>query len=101
MDTRLKELAESRYSQVEFLKTLFELALEKQWFDLEHMIQHDMAKAIIADYSYEKGLDYLNTQVYYENWESVIEIGWHKFCSHTGIKMDKVKTELKQLRENI
>ena len=26
-----------------------ELALEEQWFDLQHMIQHDMAKAILAD----------------------------------------------------
>ncbi len=101
MDDRLKELAERRYSQREFLKVLFELALEKQWFDLEHMIQHDMAKAILADYSYEQGLGYLNSQVFYDNWEAVIEIGWLKFCNHTGINLDVIKNELKNLRNEI
>ena len=90
MDERLKEFAESRYSQPEFLKALFELALEEQWFDLQHIIQHDMAKAILADYSYELGKDYLNNDIYYNNWEAVIDVGWSKFCGHTGLTMDSV-----------
>lgn len=98
---RLQELAESRYSQKEFLKVLFDLALEDQWFDLRHMIQHDMAKAIIADYSYELGKDYLNQDIYLSTWEEVIEIGWEKFCSYTGLSRDKVDTQLLRLREAI
>lgn len=101
LPARLQELAESRYAQEEFLSTLFELAVEEQWFDLQHMIQHDMAKAIIADYSYELGKDYLNKDIYFESWEEVIEIGWNKFCSHTGLSRDRVETTLKQLREAI
>ena len=98
---RLQELAEIRYSQQEFLKTLFELAVEEQWFDLQHMIQHDMAKAIIADYSYELGQGYLNQDIYFSCWEEVIEIGWDKFCLHTGLSRDKVNSHLRQLREAI
>ncbi|MBX3075187.1 hypothetical protein KF707_08160 [Candidatus Obscuribacterales bacterium] len=98
---RLQELAENRYSQQEFLKTLFELAVEEQWFDLQHMIQHDMAKAIIADYSYELGKGYLNQDIYFSCWEEVIEIGWDKFCVHTGLSRDKVNSHLRQLREAI
>lgn len=101
LPARLKELAESRYQQPEFLKTLFELALEEQWFDLQHMIQHDMAKAIIADYSYELGKDYLNQEIYFNCWEEVIEIGWDKFCGHTGLSRDRVNSHLRQLREAI
>lgn len=101
MDERLRELAESRYGQKEFLSALFELALEEQWFDLQHLIQHDMAKAILADYSYELGKGYLNTEVFYSNWESVIEVGWQVFCSHTGLTMDKVNSHLIELREAI
>lgn len=98
---RLQELAENRYSQREFLKVLFELALEDQWFDLRHMIQHDMAKAIIADYSFELGRDYLNQDLYLKFWEDVIEIGWEKFCGHTGLTRDTVDTQLLALREAI
>jgi hypothetical protein len=101
MDERLRELAESRYGQTEFLSTLFELALEEQWFDLQHLIQHDMAKAILADYSYELGKGYLNQEVFYSNWEPVIEIGWRIFCNHTGLTMDKVNSHLTELREAI
>ena len=46
-----------------FLQALFELAIEEQWFDLQHMVQHDMAKAILADYSLEQGQDYLNQKI--------------------------------------
>lgn len=98
---RLQELAENRYSQQEFLRTLFELAVEDQWFDLQHMIQHDMAKAIIADYSYEEGKGYLNQDIYLSCWEEVIDIGWAKFCGHTGLTRDKVNGQLKRLREAI
>ena len=101
MDERLKELAESRYRQQEFLSVLFELALEEQWFDLQHVIQHDMAKAILADYSYELGKGYLNQDIYLSNWEDVIEIGWKAFCKHTGLTMEKVNVHLSQLREAI
>lgn len=101
MDERLRELAESRYGQKEFLSTLFELALEEQWFDLQHLIQHDMAKAILADYSYELGKGYLNQEVFYSNWEPVIEVGWRIFCDHTGLTMDKVNSHLTELREAI
>ncbi len=99
MDERLKQLAKVRYCQEEFLKTLFELALEEQWFDLQHMIQHDMAKAIIADYSYEMGQGYLNQDIFFSCWEEVIEVGWNAFCSHTGLSRDKVNNALERCRE--
>ncbi len=98
---RLQELAEIRYGQKEFLSTLFELALEDQWFDLQHMVQHDMAKAIIADYSTEEGQGYLNQDIYMNCWEGVIDIGWSKFCHHTGLSRDRVNTQLKKLQEAI
>jgi hypothetical protein len=101
LPVRLKELAEQRYSQEFFLRTLFELALEEQWIDVTHMIQHDMAKAILADYSLEQGLGYLNQKVYMEFWEDVIEIGWMRFCEHTGLTRDKVDMRLKEFREAI
>lgn len=99
IDQRLKELAEARYSQKAFLAALFDLALEDQWFDLQHMIQHDMAKAIIADYSYETGRGFLNQEIYFSSWEDVIEIGWNTFCSHTGIQRSRVDSCLAKLRE--
>lgn len=98
---RLQELAETRYGQREFLSTLFELAIEEQWFDLQHMIQHDMAKAIIADYSQEQGKDYLNQDIYFSCWEDVIDIGWKKFCVHTGLSRAKVDGKLQKLRDAI
>ena len=101
MDDRLKEMAEARYGQREFLSALFDLALEEQWFDLQHMIQHDMAKAIIADYSFELGRDYLNQELFYKYWEEVIDVGWTTFCAHTGLTRDKVNTNLAKLRETI
>ncbi|MDX2106274.1 MAG: hypothetical protein SFY67_07720 [Candidatus Melainabacteria bacterium] len=101
LPVRLKELAEQRYSQEVFLRALFDLALEEQWTDLSHMIQHDMAKAILADYSLEQGLGYLNQKIYMEFWEDVIEIGWVEFCRHTGLERDKVDMRLKQYREAI
>ena len=101
LPVRLQELAENRYGQDEFLKVLFDLALEDQWFDLQHMIQHDMAKAIIADYSYELGQGFLNQEIYFSCWEEVIEIGWGKFCEHTGLSRDKVRFNLEKLREAI
>jgi len=99
MDNRLRELAETRYSQEVFLATLFELAVEGQWFDLQHMVQHDMAKAILADYSYELGKDYLNRDIFLNHWEDVIDVGWKAFCQHTGLSMDKVNQQLSRLRE--
>ncbi|MBK8220969.1 MAG: hypothetical protein IPK73_08100 [Candidatus Obscuribacter sp.] len=99
MDDRLKELAEMRYGQSEYLKVLFDLALEDNWFDLQHMIQHDMAKAILADYSYEKGLGYLNQEVFFDFWEEVIEVGWSIFCRHTGLSRERVDKALANLRE--
>lgn len=99
MDARLQELAEDRYRQPMFLQTLFELAVEEQWFDLQHMVQHDMAKAILADYSLEQGKDYLNRQIYFEHWEEVIEVGWGAFCEHTGLTIEKVKQRLQTLRD--
>ncbi len=101
MEERLRELAESRYQQKEFLATLFELALEEQWFDLQHMVQHDMAKAILADYSYELGKDYLNRDIFLAHWEDVIDVGWRTFCNHTGLSRDKVNQHLRRLREAI
>lgn len=99
MDNRLREMAESRYRQEVFLSTLFELAVEGQWFDLQHMVQHDMAKAILADYSYELGKDYLNKDIFHRYWEDVIEVGWIAFCEHTGLSRDKVNQHLRRLRE--
>jgi hypothetical protein len=101
MDERLRELSDYRYSQPAVLSALFDLALEEQWFDVQHIIQHDMAKAILADYSQELGKGFLNQEVYYNNWEDVIDIGWKKFCGHTGLSMEKVKLRLEQLREAI
>ena len=101
MDNRLRELAETRYSQEVFLATLFELAVEGQWFDLQHMVQHDMAKAILADYSYELGKDYLNSDIFLAHWEDVIDVGWRTFCDHTGLSRDKVNQQLRRLREAI
>jgi len=99
MNDRLRELAETRYQQPEFLKVLFELALEEQWFDLQHMVQHDMAKAILADYSLEQGKGYLNQDIYFSHWEDVIEVGWRAFCDHTGLPREKVNQQLATLRE--
>ncbi len=99
MDNRLRELAENRYQQEVFLATLFELAVEDQWFDLQHMVQHDMAKAILADYSYELGKDYLNRDIFMTHWEEVIEVGWKAFCEHTGLSRDRVNQQLRRLRE--
>lgn len=95
---RLRELAELKYGQKTFLTVLFELALEEQWYELRHMVQHDMAKAVIADYSFELGTDYLNQDLYFDNWEGVIEIGWTKFCEHTGLPREKVENQLEALR---
>lgn len=100
MEERLRQMAETRYGQEEFLATTFELAVEGLWFDLRHMIQHDMAKAILADYSLELGRGYLNQEVFFANWEGVIDIGWEVFCSHTGLPMDKVKKNLAALQES-
>lgn len=97
MDARLKEIAVDHYQQQEFLQTLFELAVENKWFDVQHMVQHDMAKAIIADYSLEQGLGFLNTQLFYDNWEQVIEIGWDSFCIHTGLSRERVNKQLQKL----
>jgi len=97
----LRMLAQERYSQKEFLSTLFELALAEQWFDLQHMLQHDMAKAILADYSYNLGCGFLDTKIFYEHWEDVIEIGWQIFCEHTGISREQVRSKLSQLHEAI
>jgi hypothetical protein len=69
MDDRLRKIAEDRYGQKEFLSALFDLALEEQWFDLQHLIQHDMAKAILADYSLEQGKGFLNQDIFYSNWD--------------------------------
>jgi len=101
MDKRLRELAEVRYGQKEFLSALFDLALEEQWFDLQHLIQHDMAKAVLADYSMEQGKGFLNQDIFYNNWEDVIAIGWSTFCKHTGITMDQVNLSLQKLSEKI
>jgi AraC-like DNA-binding protein len=101
MYDRLKELAQERYCQKEYLSTLFELALEEKWFDLQHLIQHDMAKAILADYSQELGKDYLNQEVFYNNWEDVIQVGWAAFCKHTGLSMEQVNVRLQALRNAI
>ena len=99
MDNRLRELAEARYGQQEFLSVLFDLALAEQWFDLQHVIQHDMAKAILADYSYELGKGYLDQEIFYQHWEDVIAVGWNKFCTHTKLPFDEVKLHLDKLQD--
>ncbi len=101
MDERLREIAEIHYQQQEFLQTLFELAVENQWFDVQHMVQHDMAKAVIADYSLEQGLGFLNTEIFKENWEEVIDVGWDAFCKHTGLSRERVNAQLKVLRNEM
>ena len=101
MDQRLREIAEYRYSQKAYLTVLFDLALEEQWFDLQHMIQHDMAKAVIADYSLEIGQDYLNQELYFAYWEEVIQLGWDIFCRHTGFSRQKVDSSLAKLAADI
>lgn len=101
MDARLKELAETRYTQQEFLQTLFELAIENKWFDVQHMVQHDMAKAIIADYSLEQGLGFLNSQLFFDNWEQVIDVGWDAFCQHSGLTRDRVNKQLQELGDGL
>ena len=60
-----------------------------------------MAKAILADYSYELGRGYLNQDIFYNNWEDVIEVGWNIFCEHTGLTREKVNLQLARLREAI
>ena len=99
MDPRLAELAESQYRQPAFLTQLFELAVEEQWSVLQHMIQHDMAKAILANYCIEKGQDYLKSKAFFESWEEIIQIGWKVFCEHTGLSMEKVQENLHRLHE--
>jgi hypothetical protein len=101
MDDQLRSMAESRYKQTEFLKTLFELALEENWFELQHVIQHDMAKAVIADYSLTIGKGYFDSKIFFDNWEEVIDIGWRAFSEHTGISMEKVKAQLSEMRNAI
>jgi hypothetical protein len=101
MDQRLRELAEMRYRTPMFLQALFELAVEEQWFDLQHMVQHDMAKAILADYSMEQGRDYLDQKIYLTHWEDVIEVGWSAFCAHTGLTREKVNERLQSLHNGI
>jgi hypothetical protein len=101
MDVRLREIAESHYRQKEFLQTLFELAVENNWFDVQHMVQHDMAKAIIADYSQEKGMGFFNSQLFLDNWEQVIEVGWEAFCGHTGLTRERVQKKLLSLRNDM
>ena len=66
---------------------------------MPYLVQHDIGKAILADFSLEQGLGYLNSQVYYDYWEEVIDIGWDAFCSHTGLTRERVKVQLEQLRE--
>ncbi len=101
MDAQLRTLAQDRYSQKELLNTLFELSLAEQWFDLQHVLQHDMAKAILADYSYNLGHGFLDNKIFYDNWEEVIEIGWQIFCKHTGISRQQVKAKLAHLHDLI
>jgi hypothetical protein len=101
MNEQLREMAEKRYGQSEFLRMLFDLALEERWFELQHVIQHDMAKAILADYSYFLGQGYFNSQIFYDHWEEVIEIGWQAFSNHTGIPLEKVEARLAELSNKI
>lgn len=101
MDERLKEIAEIHYQQQEFLQTLFELAVENKWFDVQHMVQHDMAKAIIADYSLEQGMGFFDSQIFFDNWEQVIDVGWNAFCTHSGLSRERVMKQLQQLGDNL
>jgi hypothetical protein len=101
MDEKLQKLAEHRYSQKEFLNTLHELALAEQWADMQHLVQHDMAKAILADYSYINGKDYLDTKIFYTYWEEVIAVGWEIFCERSGISGEHIRIKLSQLHETI
>jgi hypothetical protein len=101
MDARLKEIADEHYQQQEFLQTLFELAVENKWFDVQHMVQHDMAKAIIADYSLEQGQGFLNSQLFFDNWEQVIDVGWAAFCTHTGLSRERVMKQLQKLKNEM
>ena len=101
MDNQLRQLTEEHYSQKEFLHTLQELALTERWFDIQHLVQHDMVKAVLADYSYLIGKDYLNNQIFYTHWEEVIEIGWQIFCEHTHISREQVRLKLTHLHEII
>ncbi len=101
MDDQLKRMAESRFGETELLKTLFDLALEDKWFELQHVIQHDMAKAILADYSLYVGQGYLDSKIFYDNWEEVIEVGWQNFCKHTGLSREQVNAHLADLSNQI
>ncbi|MBX9879905.1 MAG: hypothetical protein K2Y22_15715 [Candidatus Obscuribacterales bacterium] len=100
MDSRLQEIAESRYHQQQFLATLLELAVEQQWFDVRHMVQHDMAKAILSDYSSEIGRGDMHMPTYYENWEEVVAVGWKAFCDHTGLSQEKLEQHLQALGDH-
>lgn len=101
MDAQLLKLTEEHYSQEEFLKTLYELALLEKWFELQHLVQHDMAKAILADYSYISGVDYLDQKIFYSSWEEVIEIGWQIFCRYSKISRDYIRAKLNDLHESV
>ena len=100
MDKQLKQIAQNRYAQDDFVKAVFELALEKEWLSLERVIQHDMAKAILADYSCKLGKGYLDDSIFFNNWENVIEIGWRVFFKRTGISKKLVQKNLKQLHDS-
>jgi hypothetical protein len=99
MDEQLKQLAEKFYGQEQFLRVLFDLALDDDWFQLQHLVQHDMAKAVLADYSCQHGKGYLDDQIFYDCWEQVIDVGWQVFCGHTHIPRETVISNLKQLRD--
>jgi hypothetical protein len=101
MDEQLREMAQARYCEPEFLKALFDLALEEKWFELQHVIQHDMAKAILADYSLSLGQGYLNKEIFYDHWEEVIQIGWESFCKHTNMPIETVKDRLADISNTI
>jgi len=101
MNDQLRKLAEARYAQQEFLRALFDLALEERWFELQHLVQHDMAKAILADYSVHMGQGYLNSNIFFDNWEEVIAIGWKTFSDHTGIPPEQVKMHLSDISNKI
>jgi hypothetical protein len=100
MDARLHELAEFKYQQSEFLNTLFELAVEERWSMLQHLVQHDMAKAVIADYMSERGENYFSSPRFFDHWEEVIAIGWQTFCNHTGLSLEKVQQKLCALQDS-
>jgi hypothetical protein len=99
MDPRLRELAELKYQQSEFLKTLFELAVEEKWSMLQHLVQHDMAKAVLADYMTERGENYFVSPRFFDHWEEVIAVGWQAFCNHTGLSPESVQQKLGALRD--